>query len=187
MKLINMIGLKFGRLIVIQRDNKLFNKPHYICQCECGKIKSIDGTSLRRKMTMSCGCLELELKKNRNQNNHSHWKGYEEISGNFLYNIKRGACKRKLEYNLSNKYIWDLFIRQNRKCNLSGLELTFDSRIRRRKDITASLDRIDSSKGYIEGNVQWIHKDINMMKNNHNEKYFIGLCHKISHHYESNK
>jgi hypothetical protein len=45
---------------------------------------------------------------------------------------------------------------------------------------TASLDRIDSSKGYIEGNVQWIHKHINKMKNNFNESYFIEICKKIS-------
>lgn len=46
------------------------------------------------------------------------------------------------------------------------------------------LDRIDSSKGYIEGNVQWVHKDVNMMKQNYSQKYFIEMCKKI---YETNK
>ena len=36
-----------------------------------------------------------------------------------------------------------------------------------------SLDRIDSSKGYEENNVQWVHKDINLMKNKYDNKYFI--------------
>mgnify|MGYP007044016634 CR=1 FL=1 len=45
---------------------------------------------------------------------------------------------------------------------------------------TASLDRIDSSKGYIEGNVQWVHKDINWMKQDFNEEYFIFLCSEIT-------
>ena len=49
---------------------------------------------------------------------------------------------------------------------------------------TASLDRIDQNKGYEIGNVQWVHKDVNLMKMYLDEKYFIGLCGKI---YELNK
>jgi len=45
---------------------------------------------------------------------------------------------------------------------------------------TASLDRIDSSKGYVKGNLQWVHKDINMMKNHYNQKYFIEICKKVA-------
>jgi len=41
---------------------------------------------------------------------------------------------------------------------------------------TASLDRIDNNKGYIKGNVQWVLKDINKMKNIHTQDYFIELC-----------
>jgi hypothetical protein len=38
------------------------------------------------------------------------------------------------------------------------------------------LDRVDSSKGYIEGNVQWVHKTINLMKQSFNQKEFIHFC-----------
>jgi archaellum component FlaC len=41
---------------------------------------------------------------------------------------------------------------------------------------TASLDRVDSAKGYIKGNVQWVHKDINMMKQQYSQEYFIQMC-----------
>lgn len=43
-------------------------------------------------------------------------------------------------------------------------------------NITASLDRIDSSKGYVEGNVQWVHKDVNYIKQDLEESYFKKLC-----------
>ena len=44
---------------------------------------------------------------------------------------------------------------------------------------TASLDRIDSSQGYIEGNVQWVSREVNFFKNNKNEKDLYNLCKKI--------
>lgn len=44
---------------------------------------------------------------------------------------------------------------------------------------TASLDRIDSSKGYIEGNVQWVHKYVNVMKWDFSMEEFLDICRKI--------
>ena len=35
---------------------------------------------------------------------------------------------------------------------------------------------IDNSKGYEIGNVQWVHKDINMMRNKYDITYFIKMC-----------
>ena len=64
---------------------------------------------------------------------------------------------------------------QNQKCQLSGIDLTFDSDLKIR-DNNLSVDRIDSSIGYIEGNVQLVHKDINMMKGTLSQERFIELC-----------
>lgn len=71
-----------------------------------------------------------------------------------------------------------MFVKQDKKCKLSGLTLTFALG---RKQVnlrvtTASLDRKDSSCGYVRGNVQWVHKDINRMKHVFEERYFIHLC-----------
>lgn len=61
----------------------------------------------------------------------------------------------------------------------SGLKLVFTNESNAsltRKNTTASLDRIDSKIGYIEGNVQWVHKDINKMKNSHTHATFLQWC-----------
>jgi hypothetical protein len=42
------------------------------------------------------------------------------------------------------------------------------------------LDRIDSSKGYIVGNVQWVHKHVNVMKNIFSQEMFIFICNQVS-------
>lgn len=54
-------GFPNSRLKVIQRDfSKNSKKVYWLCQCECGNIKSIQGTHLREG-TLSCGCLQKEI------------------------------------------------------------------------------------------------------------------------------
>lgn len=119
----------------------------------------------------------------RTNKNYVGWKGYKELSGTLYNKYKRGAEKRGLEFNVTPQFLWDLFIKQNRKCALSGIEIYFsktEGRKRDTKEITASLDRIDSNKGYTEDNVQWVHKKVNTMKMQMEEKEFISFCKEIA-------
>ena len=61
-KLIDLTGQKFGRLTVLEKDNNRITKSgsYWLCKCECGKIKSIKSSSLRRGEIQSCGCLQKE-------------------------------------------------------------------------------------------------------------------------------
>jgi len=67
MQMIDMTGEKCGRLTVLKRDLETVNKnaTRWICECECGTIKSIIGCMLRRGTTKSCGCLARELTAER--------------------------------------------------------------------------------------------------------------------------
>ena len=68
----------------------------------------------------------------------------------------------------------------NGKCALSGLEIQFGKHWKMMSDQTASLDRIDNTKGYITGNVQWVHKQVNFMKGTMEQTEFIEFCKLIS-------
>lgn len=61
-KLIDLTGQKFGRLTVLYKDTERITKSgsYWICQCECGKQKSIKSSSLRRGEITSCGCYRTE-------------------------------------------------------------------------------------------------------------------------------
>lgn len=92
------------------------------------------------------------------------------MPGSVYHRIKSRNKYRKsgtLKFALSKKYLWELFEAQQRKCALSGIPLDWE---------VASLDRIDSNKEYIQSNVQWVHKDINKMKFDLEQKYFIEMC-----------
>lgn len=142
----------------------------YECECICGNIVNVYSYVLLCHNTVSCGC-----KRYRRGKNHTTWKGYEEISLTFWKSIQNGASERNLEFDITIEDAWNLFVLQERKCAFTGIELNFDSssRINNR---TASLDRKDSTKGYVLDNLQWVHKDINILKKDISDEYFIYLC-----------
>lgn len=74
--------------------------------------------------------------------------------------------------------LWNLFEKQERKCAMTGLGLTL--RGYGKPPGTASVDRIDSSKGYTKDNIQWVHKDVNKMKMDFTKEYFIEVCRLIT-------
>jgi len=106
---------------------------------------------------------------------HFAFCGCEGISGTYMYSIKENAKIRNLEFSVTLKYLWEVYLRQSKKCALTGLPIQFSSKSNS-FDGTASLDRIDSSRGYVQDNVQWIHKDVNQMKWNFDQCNFIHYC-----------
>ena len=83
---------------------------------------------------------------------------------------------RDIEFKISKKYIEDLFYEQDGKCALTGLDLILAHAHTEKHLRTASIDRIDSSLGYIKGNIQWVHKTVNKMKLNIKQDEFIDFC-----------
>ena len=64
-KLKNIIGQKFGRLLVLERVENYIQpngrkRTRYKCQCDCGKIYVADGQHLIHGDVISCGCLKNE-------------------------------------------------------------------------------------------------------------------------------
>jgi hypothetical protein len=61
-KLIDLTGVRFGRLYVIGlAPEKRYNKPAWLCRCDCGRVKVVPGNPLRMGKTRSCGCLHKKL------------------------------------------------------------------------------------------------------------------------------
>jgi len=175
----NLVGERFGKLIVVDKFIKAMknrNEYYAICKCDCGKEKTILVCNLLKGKTTSCGCRRDQYEKITGSNSKC-FKGYEEISGLMIAHIKNGAKNRDLEFAIDPEYIWKLFLAQDRRCALSGREIGFNKRC---GGITASLDRINNSKGYVVGNVQWVHKDLNRMRNYFGVEYFIETCKQVA-------
>jgi hypothetical protein len=85
----------------------------------------------------------------------------------FINRKVEGAYKRakekNMEYNLTPDFIYNLYLKQNKKCALTNKQLTFINK-KGRIPTNLSIDRIDSSKGYTEDNVQLVCSVVNLMK-----------------------
>ncbi len=150
------------------------------CQCKCGNLVDVTSCSLRDRTTRSCGCLQVDLARKR------WWRGHSEIGLGFWNNVVKHAEARDLPFSITIEYAWDLFLPQDRRCAISGFPLKFSSAYHKkgRAEQTASLDRIDSARGYEIGNVQWVHKVVNMMKRDMPEDEFVTWCRRIADHHD---
>lgn len=161
---------KFSRLLVIETaDNDKYNKSQWLCQCDCGNKIIIAGASLLRGLSKSCGCYKHEVLS----------KGHGQISGAYWRKTFKQARKRNIVFDVSLLDVWRVYEKQKGLCALSGIKLKFVSNYDKYYDQTASLDRINAVYGYVMGNIRWIHKTINKMKSNIDDKEFIMWCNKV--------
>ena len=178
----NYVGCEFGCLKVIEvikpfRDSRDY--PKAVCECRgCGKKDVI--LSIRQLLLggyKSCGCQKNNSDKTLGKK-HFRFKGYKDIRGKTFNLIRNRAIKRGLVFNLDIKYLWDLYEKQNRKCIFTGIPIYFGKI--GSQGTTASLDRIDNDKGYLKGNVQWVLKIVNIMKNIIDQRCFVSLCRMVA-------
>lgn len=168
----NLIGKKFGKLKVlnISSKRKSIRYRYWVCICDCGTVKSIRSTHLTQGNVKSCGCDHHKRGKE-----NCHWRGYQDIPSHIFSGIRIQAKNRNIPFKITIKQMWNIFRKQKGKCALSGMRLYFNSSSRT-KDGNASLDRVDSSRGYSLNNIQWVDKNINKMKNCLSEEQFLNFC-----------
>lgn len=177
--MLDLTNKRFNRLVGIKPVGRTCDRVViWQFKCDCGNIKEISGTKVRGGYTKSCGCFKAEnLKKDGRE--HHGWRGYQDISMSFYSRMKSCAKLRNYSWNLSIKFLWELFIKQNKKCALSGINIEMPFHIRqlhdKNNDKLASLDRIDNNKGYTKDNVQWVCKRINYMKHTQKQEEFLKL------------
>lgn len=166
-------GQVFGKWTVISRapDRKQGHmRTHYLCRCECGRERVIKAVNLVDGKTKSCG-------KPPCREGHIYQHGHEGITGTVWYRLKRNAEIRRIPFEFTADQAWMLFIGQEKRCALTGEELSLGTYA---SAGTASLDRIDNRHGYKIGNVWWVHKDVNLMKRDFSLDFFLATCKTVS-------
>tara|TARA_B110000977_G_scaffold194682_1_gene271742 strand:+ start:44 stop:817 length:774 start_codon:yes stop_codon:yes gene_type:complete len=169
----NYLGKNFGDWTIEGFSHFSQTKNQYwLAKCKCGIKKSVSLTNLISGESTRCSQCHLSSQKG---NQHPQWQGTTNIPKTFLNRIKIGARERNIKFNIVIDDLEILYLKQNQRCAYTNIKLTFASD----SSQTASLDRIDSSKGYEITNIQFLHKDINLMKLNLDEDAFLNFVEHI--------
>ncbi len=173
-------GKRFGQLSVGQYMGHSGSFSYWACQCDCGNKEVVKGARLLDLTKDSCFRCRFKVGQH-----HKCWKGYEGLGKELWTKYRRGAESRNIPFDIDIKHGWDVFLSQDKQCALTGVPLTMPIKSHQKKLGNASLDRLDSTKGYIEGNIQWIHKAINHLKSDVNNDLFILICNLIASRHKS--
>jgi hypothetical protein len=98
MRLIDLAGMRFGRLTVLSRDGLSGGKLNWACVCDCGEFTSARGDHMRNGRSLSCGCLKAE-KAGAQGRTHG-------LSKTRIYRIWRGMKNR---CQMDNHPDWHLY------------------------------------------------------------------------------
>lgn len=173
---LTLIGKKFNKWTVLSFDNKQSNnhEKYWICKCECGNIASVTRNGLVSGGSKQCNECSYQ----------------SDIPCNFIINkIIVGAKKRSkngriIEVSITGYDLLKQLEKQNFKCALTGQPLIIDTNRGQKENIriqyNASVDRIDSNKGYTVDNIQWVTVQTNLAKQDYSQEEFIEMCHKVA-------
>jgi hypothetical protein len=154
---INMDGRKFGKLLVLKRiQNNKRGYPRFLCRCDCGTEKEVDGAVLRSGRINSCGCAKFLP--------HGKLPPGEGSFNNLYAQVKYNAKYRGLDFELSKEFFKWI---SKQPCHYCGVE---PYQVHKQKRSNGSfvfngIDRVDNNIGYIESNCVPCCGRCNYMKN----------------------
>ena len=148
---------------------------------KCGANRNDKEFIIRKNLCRDCAAEQSKKYRieNPQKNAEKHRKYFQANFKNWLrvvlISIRASSKRKKLEFTIDLNNVLHVFQKQNKLCALTGIPLTHIT-----KDLrSASIDRIDSNKGYIIGNVQIVCKAINLAKNTHSNQEMIDFINEI--------
>lgn len=166
------IGDKFKHWTILEGPVYINSTAYYKVRCDCGtETYKLPVELLYKDRDFQCEkCAQKERALKVTLNNGR----VGELTLTRFTKLKRSAEKRNIPFEISLEYLWNLFELQNRTCAITGdLIESFEN---------ASLDRIDSTKGYVEGNVQWVTYQANVSKHVMTMNELYQFCRKVLNH-----
>lgn len=177
----------------MEKEIKKYKRPQLevvCCNPNCNKLFMKDGSEVRRNKkrgadnycSQSCSSIVNHKQLKSGFENSKYLIGVtkaDKYTG--LREHLRRAKYRNQEVNITLDDLLEQWNKQDGKCFYSGVKLIHPIRIKDEGFIyMASLDRINSSIGYLVGNIQFISAAANMAKNKMSHEQMVEFCKLIS-------
>jgi hypothetical protein len=144
----NMIGERFGKLIVLEKTYKIGTRKRlaFICKCDCGEESIVLKENLTTGRQISCGChgKSLGAINGKKGAKHGMWNTR-------VYNIwsnMKGRCQLKTHGAYSQYGAKGVTVCERWSDFINFYEDMGD-------DNGLTIDRIDNEKGYCKENCRW--------------------------------
>jgi hypothetical protein len=148
----------------------------HIVDCpNCGEERTYRRKTLATKaVRLGTICKSCSSKRNFKKYNGEVQEEFG-VRLSWLKTYETGAKARGLCFDITAKDVRELMDIQDGLCALSGQPIRFPLSSKF-STVTASIDRIDNSKGYTKDNIQLVHKKINMLRGKLGVEEFVDLC-----------
>lgn len=152
----NLIGKQIGNLLVISETRTKkgrWSVLAYVCQCDCGNIKTMRRDYLLSGRAKSCGCYRMEAARKATIT-HGLSKGSQ--FHHPLYDVWSSMIQRC--HNENNKGYPNYGARDIKVCDewRTSFQIFFDWAIAKGYRRGLQIDRIDVNKGYSASNCRWV-------------------------------
>lgn len=177
------VGKQFNDWTVISQADRHPSKTRdqrWNCRCKCGHEQPVRVHILMNGDSKRCKRCSPATQSGSDS---PLWNGSNLISGAIVCKYKHSAAKRRIPFEISAQDMEDLWIKQGGTCIYTGEKLTLPA-YTKDNSYTASLDRIDSSKGYTRDNIQWVTKNVNIMKMAVPHEEFVRICKQVAQNYK---
>jgi hypothetical protein len=176
----NLVGEKFGLLMVIASTKSKHNRSRWICQCECGKNCISTGKTLREGKKKSCGCLRRlsSQEKARSMSKANTLPVGVASMNQMMATYKWQATKRGLEFSISPIEFSELTSQVCFYCGESP-KYSYQGASCKTPYCYNGIDRLNNSVGYILSNCVPCCKVCNFMKRTNSLEEFLNKCKQI--------
>lgn len=166
------MGLITLKSKLIQEQLELKKEGKRKCRT-CNKILPYSWEYFRtRSMCKYCGNI---LRKGRYQSDMSNLTVEKLLKLRFR-SAKGRASSKGVEFDIDELYLKEVYDKQNGMCFYSGIKMEIAVKGYTDNMNTLSVDRIDSDKGYIKGNIVLCCDFVNTMKMKFTTSEFLKMC-----------